>query len=68
MKPSKSHPWRRKHFAPPPSKAAEVWASGTMVDASALQRATVEAEANRQEWRRKNGFRAIQNSLFGKQS
>lgn len=75
MKQSKIHPWRtiknpaafkawqagRKRFAPPQTPTP--WEQGTMVDASALQRATVEAEANRQDYRRKNGFKATQNEL-----
>ena len=71
----KPHPWRtvkhpaafkrwqaeqrRKRFAPAPADKA-IWDSGTLINASELQRQTIEAAADRQEQRRRQGFKASQ--------
>ena len=60
MKPSKNHPWRKRHFAPPPPPEAAIWAAGKMVDASTLSRRLIEKEADRQERRRRLGYKVTQ--------
>jgi hypothetical protein len=60
MQPSKNHPWRKRHFAPPPPPEAAIWAAGKMVDASTLSRRLIEKEADRQEHRRRLGYKVTQ--------